>query len=146
MKIVHQSEYTITQYQLFFEEPLFLKVFSPLQGFLMTFMCQVAYGFTLSMLMFLFNMFYRRAVGIAVTLIVHAFGHIIILEGMFINPKISLLLHALPACHNFNSDIISPYPTISQSAIVFVSLSIILIGVLIYTAKWIDYRVPDKQI
>jgi hypothetical protein len=146
MKIIHQSEYAASQYQLFFDNALFLKAFSPLQGLLVTFACQVAYGFTLSMLMFLFNMLYRRAVGIAATLIVHAFGHIFILESMYVNQKFSLLLHALPSCHNYGNDIVSSYPSIFQSAIVFLALSIVLISILIYAAKWIDYRVPDKQI
>jgi cellulose synthase/poly-beta-1,6-N-acetylglucosamine synthase-like glycosyltransferase len=134
--------------QLSFGSTVFLKVFSPYQGTLVTLCFQIAYAFVLCMLMMLLSMKYNRGIGITVSIVIHALGSDIIEQGLGGNPFLSPLLRSLPAYHRIMPHEVTmlPLPTLMQSGILWVSLMAGLVIAALLLSRRYDFSIPNQQV
>lgn len=126
-----------------FSNILFLKAYSPYWAFAITLFFQIAYAATLEMILFFCNTRLRRG-GICIVVLIHVLGYVLFLEGLTGIKKLSLLLHALPAMHGgAYCQGLRFAPTISESAGLFLMINLILIVVLLHTARKFDFASND---
>ena len=129
------------KFNLAFSNELFLRQYAPYQALRVCFILQTVYGFILSMIMFTFNMLFRRGSGIVIALALHQLGYIMLRDGhMFANQYLSLMVHALPTTHSY-SKAVDHLPTLAQSFVVFGCFSLMLIGVCLAKAQSVDFLV-----
>lgn len=74
----------------------FIKEVSVFQAFFYTWLLGMVYGVILGLCLHTFNLFARRAVGVAVTFLVHFLGYEIMQEGFMMLIKASLLGRSIP--------------------------------------------------
>ena len=140
--------FMVDGHEISFLSTLFLKVFTPYQGVLITLGFQITHAFILSMVMLLFSIKYNRGIGITVSIVIHALGSDIIAQGLGGNPYLSPLLRSLPAYHRIMSHEVSilPLPTLMQSGIMWIALVIgSIISASILSRKY-DFPIPNRQI
>jgi hypothetical protein len=140
--------FMVNGHELYFLSALFLKVFTPYQGLLITLGFQVTYAFILCMIMLLFSIKYNRGIGVTVSIVIHAMGSDIIAQGLGGNPYLSPLLRSLPAYHRImpHEVLVLPLPTLLESGIMWALLAI---GTIIFASvlsRRYDFPIPNKQI
>lgn len=123
----------------------FLQKFTPVQGGLITLAFQISYGFVLGAAMFFFNMVFHRVVGTVLALCAHVAGVIIYVEGIEVNPYLSLMIHAMPSAHNISGNPSLNVPTLRESMLLWAALALVLVLCTLLRCKRFDFMVPDRS-
>lgn len=141
-----------------------LRRFTPISAAAMTFVLQSAYGITMSLLIFILNMKYRKAVGVLTTLVVHGVGRWIIKENIMFNQLYTLLgrsmlgyhvleqslpntLHGwITWCAEWFSFNCSRYPILDESLYIFAVLMVAEVTLGLRMVKNMNFTVPYREI
>lgn len=145
-RIAENSGGLADQLGLVFPNVQMLSFFTPYQFLAISMTLQMLYCLALGMIVFCFNLIWRKSVGTVVALCAHNLGYFILLDGVFFaNQHWSILVHAL-ACYHSIYEVATGYPTFVESVILFSTIAGIMVTICFAHARKIDFSVPYKNV